>query len=113
MKEVKAYIKPHKLDAVIQALHGIEGLTGGSTVHAHGFGRSKGSSDRHRTDDALAIIAPHVKIEVVCREELVEQVTSAIQAHAHTGLRGDGKIYVSSVEEAIRIATDERGEEAV
>ena len=112
MKEIKAYIKPHKLDAVIHALQGIEGLTGGSTVHAHGFGRSKGKSERHRTED-LKVLAPHVKIEVVCPDDLVEKVTSAIQANAHTGLRGDGKIYVSSVEDAIRIATDERGEESV
>jgi len=113
MKEIKAYIKPHKLDAVIHALHGIEGLTGGSTVHAHGFGRSKGRSERHRIEDALELLAPHVKIEVVCPDRLVDEVVSVIQTHAHTGLRGDGKIYVIGVEDAIRIATGERGEVAV
>lgn len=113
MKEIKAYIKPHKLDAVIHALHRIESLTGGSIVHAHGFGRSKGKSERHRIDDALELLAPHVKIEVVCRDDLVEEVAAAILTHAHTGLRGDGKIYMNTVQDVIRIATGERGEEAV
>ena len=63
MKEIKAYIKPHKLDAVIHALHGVEGLTGGSAVHAHGFGRSKGKSDRHRIEEALELLVAHVKIQ--------------------------------------------------
>ncbi|MFP4165349.1 MAG: P-II family nitrogen regulator [Chitinispirillaceae bacterium] len=56
---------------------------------------------------------PHVKLEIVCRDELVEQVVSAVQKGAHTGLRGDGKIYVSSVDDAVRISTGERGEAAV
>ena len=112
MKEIKAYIKPHKLDAVIHALHEVEGLTGASAVHAQGFGRSKGKSERHRLEDDLELLMPHVKIEVVCRDDLVEEVVSAIQVHAHTGLRGDGKIYLSGVEEAVRIETGERGKEA-
>jgi len=113
VKKIKAYIKPHKLSEVSHALRGIEGLTGMSAVQAHGFGRSKGESKRESVDDALELLAPHVKIEIVCREALVEEVVATIRESALTGLRGDGKIYVSSVEDAIRIATGERGEVAV
>ena len=113
MKEIKAYIKPHKLSAVSHALRGIDGLTGMSAVHAQGFGRSKGESERSGADDALELLAPHVKIEVVCSDALVDDVVATIWESAHTGLRGDGMIYVSGVEDALRIATGERGEEAV
>jgi len=113
MKEIKAYIKPHKLSAVSHALHQVEGLTGMSVVEVQGFGRSKGKSERHRVEDELELLVSHVKVEVVCGDELADEVVAVIQRTAHTGLRGDGKIYVSGVEDAVRIATDERGVAAV
>ena len=113
MKEIKAYVKRERFDAVVHALRSVQGLTGMSAVRAHGFGRPRTAEHRHPVDEDLELLAPHVKVEVVCRDEVVEQVLAAILAHAQTGLRGDGKIYVSRVEDAIRIATGERGEEAV
>lgn len=112
MKEINAYLKPHKLQAVTLALRQLAGVTGMSVSETRGFGRSKGKSSRHRAEDDLADYAPHVKIELVCKDELVEAVIAAIQRNAHTGLQGDGKIYVSSVETAVRIQTGERGESA-
>ena len=113
MKEIKAYIQPHRADAVAHALRGLEGLTGASISSVRGFGRSQGASDRHRVEDDLEMLAPHTKLEVICRDELVERVVSLILEHAHTGRRGDGKVYVSELQDAIRIATRERGEGAV
>lgn len=114
MKEVKAYIKPHKLEDVVHALHGVQGLTGMSAVEVKGFGRGSGEEgERYRVDEKLELLGRQTKVEVVCRDDLVEEVLSTIQGAACTGLRGDGKIYVSSVEEALRIETGERGERAV
>ncbi len=113
MKEIKAYIKPHKLTAVTLALHKLEGLTGMSVVDVRGFGRGKAKDAPYRIVEDLVDYIPHVKIEIVCLDELVEDIVSTIENIAHTGLRGDGKIYVSSVEEAVRIATGERGNSAV
>ncbi|MFQ5779245.1 MAG: P-II family nitrogen regulator [Nitrospiria bacterium] len=113
MKEIKAYIKPHKLSQVTLALHDVEGLTGMSVTDARGFGRSRAKDAPRRIVEDLADYVPHVKIEVVCSDEIVEKVITVIQEAAYTGLRGDGKIYVSSIETAIRIETGERGEGAV
>jgi nitrogen regulatory protein P-II 1 len=115
MKEIKAYIKPHKLSAVTKALHKIENLTGISVVQVKGFGRSrtKKDTDYIDIDGDWVFYVPHAKIEIVCLDEMVEQIVSTIQKAAHTGLRGDGKIYVSTVDEAIRIETGKRGKESV
>lgn len=96
------------------ALHKIEGLTGMSVVGVRGFGRS-GTKEggEHRIACEFAENLPHAKIEIVCRDDLVEPVVSAIQIAAHTGLRGDGKTYVTGVQSAIRIETNERGEAGV
>lgn len=113
MKEIKAFIKPHKLDEVVMALHRIESLTGLSVSTVQGFGRG-----RHRTahmpneENVLGLIA-HAKIELVCVDDLVAHVVDTISQAAHTGLRGDGKIYVSPVDSAVRISTGEEGEVAV
>ena len=112
MKEIKAYIKPHKLSVVAQALHDIEGLTGMSVNEIKGFGRSRAKGEREKIIIDTVEYNPHIKIEVVCRDKLVEDVITAIQKNAHTGLRGDGKIYITKVEEAIRISTNERGEKS-
>ena len=113
MKEIKAYIKPHKLSEVTLALQKIQGLTGMSVTDVRGFGRNRGKDARYRIVDDLVTYVPSVKIEMICRDELVDEIVSIIEKTAHTGLRGDGKIYVSNVEMAVRISTGERGKSAV
>ena len=113
MKKITAYIKPHKLSQVTLALHKVEGLTGMSVVNIRGFGRGKAKDARHRIVEDLVDYVPHVKIELVCKDDNVEEIVSTIEKTAHTGLRGDGKIYVSEIMQAIRIQTGERGESAV
>lgn len=113
MKEIKAYIKPHKLSKVTLALHGVAGLTGMSVVDVRGFGRGKAKGAPHRIVEDLVDYIPHVKIEIVCKDELAEEIVGVIEREAHTGLKGDGKIYISEVQEAIRIQTGERGDAAV
>lgn len=113
MKEIKAYIKPHKLSDVILALHKIEGLTGASVSDTRGFGRGKAKTSRPTITEGLVDFLQGARIEIICRDELVEQIVSTIEKAARTGLRGDGKIYVSNVETAVRISTGERGESAI
>jgi nitrogen regulatory protein PII len=112
MKEIKAYIKPNRLSAVTLALHQVEELSGMSVTDVRGFGRSRAKGARHRVVDDLVDYAPQVKLEIICRDDLVEKIVSVIQQAAHTGLRGDGKIYISPIEDAVRIETGERGETA-
>ncbi len=104
MKEIKAYIKPHRLDEVTLALKGVKGLGGMSVMDACGFGRST---------DNIGDFIPHTRIEIVCRDGLVDEIVSVIEKAAHTGLKGDGIIYVTDVREVVRIETGERGEEAI
>ena len=113
MKEIKAYIRRDKFEAVSHALHQIEGLTGMSAISVHGFGDKMLKAERQDVENELEVLASHIKIEIVCRDEIVDEVVTVIQETANTGLPGDGRIYVSSVEDAVRIATDERGESAV
>ncbi|VAX22641.1 Nitrogen regulatory protein P-II [hydrothermal vent metagenome] len=113
MKEIKAYVKPHKLSQVTTALQKVEGLTGMSVVDVRGFGGCGGEEEPRRMADDLIDYVPHSKIEIVCNDELVEKIVSIIEKAAHTGLRGDGRIFVANVETAIRIQTGERGEDAV
>jgi nitrogen regulatory protein PII len=113
MKEIKAYIKPHKLSSVTLALQQIEGLGGMSISNVRGFGRGRAKNAPDRiTEDFLHYI-PRIKIEIVCRDELLEEIVSVIERNAYTGIRGDGKIFVSCVEAAVRISTGERGEKAI
>lgn len=113
MKAITAYIKPQKLSGVTLALHRVEGLTGMSVTDVKGFGRGRAKDAPHSVTEDLVDYIPHVKIEIVCHDELAREIVSVIQEAAHTGLRGDGKIYVAPVEEAVRISTGERGEAAV
>jgi len=113
MKEIKAYIKPHKLSEVTLALHQVEGITGMSVTDVRGFGRTRTKHAHHRTVDDLEDYIPHSKIEIVCKDQLVDKIISTIEKAAHTGLHGDGKIYVSEIKNAIRISTGERGEAAI
>ena len=113
MKHVIAFIKPHKLSDVTLALHRVEGLTGMSAADVRGFGRGRAKNVPHTITQDLVDYVPHVRLEAVCRDEIVEEVVETIRREAHTGLRGDGKIYVAPVEDAVRISTGERGEVAV
>jgi nitrogen regulatory protein P-II 1 len=112
MKKIEAVIKPFKLDEVKEALHEV-GLQGITVVEAKGFGRQKGHTELYRGAEYVVDFLPKVKIEVVCADDLVERAVEAIVNAARTGRIGDGKIFVSSVEEVIRIRTGERGEEAI
>src|ERR1700745_1877107 len=112
MKKIEAIIKPFKLDEVKKALHevGIQGIT---VTEAKGFGRQKGHTELYRGAEYVVDFLPKVKIEVVLEDNLVDRAIEAIQKAAHTGRIGDGKIFVTTVEEAIRIRTGERGTDAI
>jgi nitrogen regulatory protein P-II 1 len=112
MKKIEAIIKPFKLDEVKEALHevGIKGIT---VIEAKGFGRQKGHTELYRGAEYVVDFLPKVKIEVVIEEALLERAIEAIMQAAHTGRIGDGKIFVSSIDDAIRIRTGERGDAAV
>ncbi len=112
MKHIIAYIKPHKLSQVTLNLHKIEGLTGMTVLDVKGFGRGR-MGTKLPIEEQLYDFVPHVKIEIFCKDELLDTIVSTIETSAHTGLRGDGKIYVCSAENAIRISSGERGEDAV
>jgi nitrogen regulatory protein P-II 1 len=112
MKKIEAIIKPFKLDEVKEALNEI-GLKGITVTEAKGFGRQKGHTELYRGAEYVVDFLPKVKIELVLEDEMVEKAIEAIRTAAATGRIGDGKIFVSSVEEAIRIRTGERGNEAV
>ncbi|RKX21559.1 MAG: P-II family nitrogen regulator [Candidatus Zixiibacteriota bacterium] len=113
MKQLIAFIKPHKLDDVMLALHRIEGLTGASISDVRGFGRDRSKQETNQEPKVSMEVKTHVKLEIFCMDDLVDEVVSTIESSAHTGLRGDGKIYISHVEQAIRISNGERGEAAV
>ena len=112
MKLVTAIIKPFKLEEVKDALAevGIEGMT---VTEVKGFGRQKGHTEIYRGSEYTVDFLPKIKIEVVIGDELAEKATGAIVKAAKTGKIGDGKVFISTVEEAIRIRTDETGEKAV
>ena len=112
MKKIEAIIKPFKLDEVKEALHEV-GLQGITVIEAKGFGRQKGHTELYRGAEYVVDFLPKVKIEVVCDDDLVERAVEAIITAARTGRIGDGKIFISSVEEVIRIRTGERGADAV
>ncbi len=113
MKKIDAYIKKQRLNEVIEQLHEIEGLTGVSVHEIKGFGRSREENlPVHIVDNVLNAV-PSVKLEIVCVDKLADSVVVAVEKGGHTGLRGDGKIYISTVEDAVRISTGDRGEEAV
>ncbi|OUR98024.1 transcriptional regulator [Gammaproteobacteria bacterium 42_54_T18] len=112
MKLVTAVIKPFKLDDVREALSeiGVQGIT---VTEVKGFGRQKGHTELYRGAEYVVDFLPKVKIEVATTEELLDQVIEAITKAANTGKIGDGKIFVTSLEQIIRIRTGETGAEAV
>ncbi|MGZ8998655.1 MAG: P-II family nitrogen regulator [Allosphingosinicella sp.] len=112
MKKIEAIIKPFKLDEVKEALQEV-GLQGITVTEAKGFGRQKGHTELYRGAEYVVDFLPKVKLEVVVEDDLAPRVVEAIAAAARTGRIGDGKIFVSSVEEVLRIRTGERGSDAI
>jgi nitrogen regulatory protein P-II 1 len=112
MKKIEAIIKPFKLDEVKEALQEI-GLQGITVIEAKGFGRQKGHTELYRGAEYVVDFLPKVKIEVVLGDEMLDKAVDAIQKAAKTGRIGDGKIFISTIEEAIRIRTGETGSDAI
>jgi nitrogen regulatory protein P-II 1 len=112
MKKIEAIIKPFKLDEVKEALQEV-GLQGITVIEAKGFGRQKGHTELYRGAEYVVDFLPKVKLEIVLSDELVDNAVDAIRKAAQTGRIGDGKIFVSTVEEAIRIRTGETGSDAI
>ena len=112
MKKIEAIIKPFKLDEVREALSEI-GINGLTVTEVMGFGRQKGHTELYRGAEYVVDFLPKIKMEMVVADELVEGAIDAVIKAAHTGKIGDGKIFVSSVEQVIRIRTGETGEAAV
>jgi nitrogen regulatory protein P-II 1 len=112
MKKIEAIIKPFKLDEVKEALQEV-GLLGITVTEAKGFGRQKGHTELYRGAEYVVDFLPKVKIEIVIADEFVDRAVEAIQAAARTGRIGDGKIFISTIEQAIRIRTGEAGSDAL
>ena len=113
MKEIKAIIRPFKLDDVVSELHKIEGLPGLTISEIKGFGRTKAEGADDSFQDGLHNYVKRIKIELVVHDDIVNKVVKVIQETAHTGNPGDGKIFVIKVSDTIRIRTNEHGEEAI
>ncbi len=111
MKHIIAYIKPHKLSPVTLALQKIKNLPGMTVLEVKGFGRC--AEKKTSLEDQLYDFVPHIKIEIFCPDAMVDELVTTIEREAHTGLKGDGKIYVCDAEQAVRISTGERGDTAV
>ena len=112
MKKIEAVIKPHKLDDVKAALGRI-GIQGMTTYDVKGFGRQKGHTEIYRGSEYTVDFLPKIKVEVVLTDSIAVAAVDAIVKAAKTGKIGDGKVFVSSIENAIRIRTEETGEQAV
>ena len=112
MKKIEAIIKPFKLDEVKEALQEI-GLQGITVIEAKGFGRQKGHTELYRGAEYVVDFLPKVKLEIVTTDEMLERAVEAIRRAAQTGRIGDGKIFISNIEEVIRIRTGETGPDAI
>jgi len=112
MKKIEAVIKPFKLDEVKSALHDV-GVTGLTVIEVRGFGRQKGHTEVYRGAEYVVDFLPKVMIEVIVDDALLPRAVDAIMQSARTDKIGDGNIFISNVEEAIRIRTGERGPDAV
>src|SRR5690349_8826575 len=112
MKKIEAIVKPFKLDEVKEALGGA-GITGMTVTEVKGFGRQKGHTEIYRGSEYTVDFLPKIKIELVVNDDQSESAVEAIVKAARTGKIGDGKVFISNVEEAIRIRTDEKGEHAI
>ncbi|MDH5543254.1 MAG: P-II family nitrogen regulator [Nitrospinota bacterium] len=112
MKKIEAIIKPHKLDEVKEKLNDI-GVTGMTITEVRGFGRQRGHKEIYRGAEYHIDFIPKIKLEIVLDDSIAEKVIDLISESARTGSIGDGKIFVIPVEEAVRIRTGERGEQAI
>src|ERR1700759_4066500 len=112
MKKIEAVIKPFKLDEVKEALHEV-GLQGITVIEAKGFGRQKGHTELYRGAEYVVDFLPKVKIEVAVPDDIVDQAIEALERSARTGKIGDGKIFVTPIEQVIRIRTGETGADAL
>ncbi len=112
MKKIEAVIKPFKLDEVKEALNdvGVQGIT---VSEVKGFGRQKGHTELYRGAEYVVDFLPKIKLEIIVSDDLVPQVVETIEKAARTGRIGDGKIFVTGVEEVVRIRTGERGKDAI
>ena len=112
VKKVEAIIKPFKLDEVKEALNeiGIQGIT---VSEVKGFGRQKGHTELYRGAEYVVDFIPKIKMEIIVSDDIVSKVVESIEQSAKTGRIGDGKIFVTTVEEVVRIRTGERGEDAL
>jgi nitrogen regulatory protein P-II 1 len=113
MKEIKAIIRPSKLLEVTEALNEIEGLPGVTVSEIKGFGKGKARTAKDKIVYEMVEFVPRLKLEVVVADEMVDEVINVLQKYSHTGNPGDGKIFVSTVDEIIKIRTNERGRDAV
>ena len=112
MKMVIAIIKPFKLDEVREALSSI-GVQGITATEVKGFGRQKGHTELYRGAEYVVDFLPKIKLEFIINDEILEEVIETIKSSAHTGKIGDGKIFVSNIEEIIRIRTGEKNSDAI
>ncbi|WP_411815993.1 P-II family nitrogen regulator [Hyphococcus sp. DH-69] len=112
MKKIEAIIKPFKLDDVKEALQEV-GLQGMTVTDVRGFGRQKGHTELYRGAEYVVDFLPKVKLELVVSDNLVSTAVDAIKNAAHSGRIGDGKIFISNVEDAVRIRTGETGRDAI
>jgi nitrogen regulatory protein PII len=112
MKKIEAIIKPFKLDEVKEALNDI-GIQGITVSEVKGFGRQKGHTELYRGAEYVVDFLPKIKLEVIVLDDLVPQVVETVEKSARTGRIGDGKIFVTNVEEVVRIRTGERGSDAI
>jgi nitrogen regulatory protein P-II 1 len=112
MKKIEAIIKPFKLDEVKEALNDI-GIQGITVSEVKGFGRQKGHTELYRGAEYVVDFLPKIKLEIIVSDDLVPQVVETVEKSARTGRIGDGKIFVTNVEEVVRIRTGERGPDAI
>jgi nitrogen regulatory protein P-II 1 len=113
MKEIKAIIRPSKLLEVTEELHEIAGLPGVTVSEIKGFGKGRASNAADRIVYEMVEFMPRIQLEVVVDDNMVAEVVNVIQKYAHTGNKGDGKIFISTVDEIVKIRTNERGPEAI
>lgn len=113
VKKIEAIIKPFRLEEVREALEALDGVSGMSVTEVRGFGRQKGAEGPYHAPGAVVDFLPKVKVELVVRDEHVASIVECIAKVGHSGRVGDGKIFVLPVEEAVRIRTGERNEEAL
>ncbi len=113
MKEIKAIIRPSKLLKVAEELHEIDGLPGVTVTEIRGFGKGRAKHAEDKVVYEMVEFMPRIQLEVVVNDEVVDQIVNVIQKYAHTGNTGDGKIFVSTVDDIVKIRTNQRGPSAV